>query len=726
MESGKLGTLSFLGVMVVVVFSVLLFWQQDGIERRLDTSNNFSKSISKDNEALRKDFDSLQMLEGLLGDMKKSMGKEEENAKKIERLAGQVDELSKQVQSLSRTKVVQVPVYAGGAPPRGGAPDLPGEKEETDEQPSFGEEEGVGEVKPPGKKETPGETEVKKAEPARELTEFDKWKATLMGRKLKKGEIDRLWKKDEKGIIRPVIPMDISDYDPARDGGTIRRRLGQDPKGFNPLTENSADVSDMEYYCIPWLCKRRLADPNVWEYELATDVEISDDFKVYTFKIRKGVNWQLPAVNLDDPKRSWLRGVDREVTAHDFKFKMDMIKNPQVQCEHSRQSFEEFERSEVVDRYTFRMIWKKKTYNSLSASLGLAPLARFLFAFDEKGDAFPKETLGKDFNEHWYNNMILGCGAYNFVEWRGGQFIQLEKNPEYFGRQPNIDTIMFMIMRDDEAAFTKIQSMKEDDRLDFIHITRAQFKKFYREPKLVDETPMFHMQDEPAKEGQNWTVHPYTRLGYSYIGWNLENELFKDKRVRAAMTHAFPRQLILDTIFLGLGDVVSGNFYLHGPDYNHDVKPHPFDLDEAARLLREAGWDDPEGTGVLEKEIKGEIREFRFRLYIWANSEAIQNMANIFKEELRKVGVIVDVSPLEWSIFQQKMEGREFDAFTGAWALDWVSDPNQIWHSKMADTPKSSNFVSFRNKECDEIIEKARETFDPIARSKLFNRFHEI
>jgi peptide/nickel transport system substrate-binding protein len=175
-----------------------------------------------------------------------------------------------------------------------------------------------------------------------------------------------------------------------------------------------------------------------------------------------------------------------------------------------------------------------------------------------------------------------------------------------------------------------------------------------------------------------------------------------------------------------LGDLISGTFFLESPDYNHDCKPHAFDLDLARRLLSDAGWSDADGNGVLDCEIAGARKEFKFNLYVFSGNETSRNIAQIYKEQLRKIGIWMDVVPMDWALLQQKMENREFDSYIGGWALGWESDPYQLWHSKMADTPKSSNFISFRNKECDEIIEKGRLTFDPIERKKMFHRFHVI
>jgi ABC-type transport system substrate-binding protein len=75
---------------------------------------------------------------------------------------------------------------------------------------------------------------------------------------------------------------------------------------------------------------------------------------------------------------------------------------------------------------------------------------------------------------------------------------------------------------------------------------------------------------------------------------------------------------------------------------------------------------------------------------------------------------------------QKRMEEKSFDAYTGAWGLTWDNDPHQIWHSSQADIPHGSNFVGFRNKEADAIIDKLGVTFDLDERLRLFHTFHRI
>jgi ABC-type transport system substrate-binding protein len=196
------------------------------------------------------------------------------------------------------------------------------------------------------------------------------------------------------------------------------------------------------------------------------------------------------------------------------------------------------------------------------------------------------------------------------------------------------------------------------------------------------------------------------------------------------MTLCMPRDRIAEDIWGGMAEVVTGPFFYHSPANDRSIEPWPFDPGQAAALLREAGWEDRDGDSVLEHATlqgeDGKPLEFRFKLLMYANSAEYANLANLFREELRQIGVVMDPLPVDWPLMQQKMEERDFDCYTGAWALGWEADPYQLWHSSQADLTKSSNRIGFRNAAADRIIEQLRVTLDEEERLPLLHRFHAI
>lgn len=498
----------------------------------------------------------------------------------------------------------------------------------------------------------------------------------------------------------------------AKTDGTLIRYYGTNPKSMNPITVSDASFTDaVEAYCQDGFADRHRGNPDLWKPVLAERIEITDDYKEYTIYLKKGVRWHKPAVDWSDPRYDWLKGI-HYLTAKDVKFSVDLILNQQVECAHLRNYYEDLEYCKVIDDYTVVFRWKKKTYNSISFTVGFSSIVpEFLYAYDEDGERFPDETLGLKFNEHWYNDKFIGCGPYEFVSYEPGVAIKLKRNEDYYGEKPAIKEIVWLIYGDTLQSVLKMKSKE----LDFSSLTATQYRE-----EILDGKP-----DNPFKNGQiNNEQLLYTT--YYYIGWNADKALFSDKRVRKAMSHAFNAKEILQNVFLGLGDIVSGPFLTNNPAYNQDIKPVEFDLEKSRELLSEAGWKDIDNDGVLEKEINGETTEFEFSLMLFGRSPEWKTAATIFKEDLLKIGVKMNLQTLDWAIMQKKMEDKEFDAYTGGWASSWESDPYQIWHSSQADLPKSSNKVGFRNKEADKIIEELRVTFDKDKRDELCHKFHAL
>lgn len=495
----------------------------------------------------------------------------------------------------------------------------------------------------------------------------------------------------------------------AEFGGTLRNYLGDTPKGYNWLTENSVDVANLQSLIHSAFARRDFSNPDRWVPDLAYKVTVSDDFLEYTIHLREGVYWHVPNVDFSDPKFAWLKE-PRELTAEDAVFYFEMVKNPQVEAGALKSYYEDFESATVVDKYTFKVKWKQKTYNSMDFSIGVYPLPKWLYTKDETGEDLPAETLGLQFNNHWASKYALGTGPYRFVEAKASEHVILERNDKYFGTRYPIDRIEYSIVKDPEAAYLKIKA----DEIDVLpSLPPNHYKNDIRDAK-----------DSPFTRGE--LNHRLVDVfAYYYIGWNANKPLFQDKRVRKAMTMALNRQGIIDNVFFGLGTVQTGPFYYKHPANDTSIKPIPFNLDEAKKLLEEAGWIDTDGDGIRDKVINGTKVNFDFNVVSYDRPE-VRTYLSVFKEDLRKIGINMTQLAVDWPTMQKKMDEGDFDAFTGGWGLSWVIDPYQIWHSSQADVPKGSNRVGFRNKRADEIIEKLRVTFDEAERLKMFHEFHQL
>jgi peptide/nickel transport system substrate-binding protein len=518
-----------------------------------------------------------------------------------------------------------------------------------------------------------------------------------------------------KNLLEPdPTPLRVADAAP---GGELRLAISSDFKGFNFLIENSVDVSEVQAIFVgSFLARRHYTDPDKWHGDLAEAITVNDDFTEYHIYLRKGVKWHRPAVDASNPRYKWL-DKDHFVTSDDFKFLFEMLLDPRVAGAASLRSyFDEFKGIEVINDHEFKLVWKKKVFQSLAFSLEMYPLPRWLYGFNEDGEPFPAEIVADKFNSHWYNDRAIGTGPFRFVESKPGESMTMVRNEEYFAGKPALEKVTYKIIKDTNLTLLKFKN----NEVDLMFLSPTQYRK-----EILEANNSPFVAADSGKEGQFY-YQTVPRLAYRYLGWNAKDPLFSDPRTRNAMTHAFNRQKMIDEVFVGLGRVVTGNIYIDSPFSNPNIKPHAFDLDKARALLAEAGWTDSDKDGVLDKLIEGRKVNFEFKMLIYNSLPEFKTLADIYKEDLIKVGIKMNVQPADWPLMQKSMEDKEFQAFTGGWGLGWDTDPHQIFHSSQADVPKGSNFVNFRNEEADKIIDELRVTFDNEARKKMLWRFHEI
>jgi len=482
--------------------------------------------------------------------------------------------------------------------------------------------------------------------------------------------------------------MELRDPN-AVEGDALVGVMQSESGNLNAIINNEASVADFWGMCNDSLAERSFLNPDVFEPKLAEKWEISDDKLTYTIHLRKGVLWH----DFTDPI-THKRYENQEVTADDFKFYIDVIMNPKIPCEFMRNYFQDLQGLRVIDPYTFQVVWKRRYWLSQELTLGLGPLPRHFYQFDPaKPDDF---TDNPD-----RNRMIVGCGPWIFESWEKGKEFTFRRNEAYYAPKPYLLRRMVKIIKEPTARLQALRNGEIDEM-------GLQPEQWVNQTSDAVFTAKFAKFKYPARV-------------YYYIGYNLRRDLFKDRRVRLALTHLVNRERILKDVYHDLGRIVSGPFYIDSSSYDQSVKPWPFDVDKAKALLAEAGWK-PGDDGVLRKD----GQKFEFVYMTISGSQIPQQIAAIVRDDFAKAGIIVNINPVEWSIYTQRLDERDYDVCQLGWALGWADDPYQIWHSSQADVPRGSNHVGFKNAEADKIIEEARGEFDAAKRTELYHRLHRL
>jgi len=468
------------------------------------------------------------------------------------------------------------------------------------------------------------------------------------------------------------------DEYPGDEGDWLVWHIGAEPPTLNPITAKDLYQS--------WITGLEFSNvfESLLEYDLdevklkpflAESYEVSEDGMEMIFKLKDYVYFS----------------DGQPITTDDIIFSYETIMNPKVDAHRMANYYQDIDKVIKIDDRTIKFIMRQPYFKSLVMIGGIPVIPKHIYEFSD-----PEE-----FNKR--RSDPVGSGPYLFEKWDVGREIVLRRNENYWGRKPKLKKIVFRIITNDIAALQALRSHETD----FMGASSEEFAEFSEDKKFREE---FHCLSY-------WS--PGT--GYNYIGWNQSSPFFKDARVRQAMTHLIDRNAINTHIYKGLGRVVTGPFYILGPQNNPNIKPWPYDVQRACELLEEAGWTDTDGDGIRDKD--GNL--FRFKLMTVSGSPLMERIFRLLKDGMAKAGIDMLADPYEWSIFEERLTNRSFEATMLAWGGVVESDPYQIWHSSQI-AGRGSNRIGFSNAEADAIIEQARRTLDQDKRNKLYHRFHEI
>lgn len=405
--------------------------------------------------------------------------------------------------------------------------------------------------------------------------------------------------------------------------------------------------------------------------DLAESWDISKDGLTITFHLRKGVKWH-------DGK---------PFTADDVLYTYHVTIDPKTPTAYAG-DFLKVKKAEALDTYTFRVTYDK-------------PFAPALMSWSSA--VLPRHLLeGKQIVKSPLSRYPVGTGPYIFKEWAAGQKIVLISNPDYFEGRPYIDGFIMRVIPDTATMFLELRA----GGIDRMGLTPLQYSR-------QTETNLFKT---------NFNKYRYLSFSYTYLGYNLKNRLFADKRVRQAISYMINREEIIQGVLMGLGKVATGPYKPGTWAYNDKIKNYPFSPRKAKELLAEAGWSDTDGDGILDKDGK----PFEFEIITNQGNEVRSKCAEIIQRRLAEIGIVVKIRVIEWAAFVNDfINKRKFDATILGWTIPLDPDIYDVWHSSKT-APEELNFISYSNKEVDKLLEEGRSTFNKTTRKRCYDRIQEI
>jgi len=462
----------------------------------------------------------------------------------------------------------------------------------------------------------------------------------------------------------------------APQGGTFSMYYDADPETLNPITSTDLYAQELHKLVMDTLLYEDL-DTHEWRPSAAEKYEVSKDGKQITFTLRKGLKWQ-------DGK---------PLTVDDVKFSYDVIMSGEYPTAAQKPYYENFEKAEIVDANTIRFLIKTKYFGNLEQIGTLILVPKHIYQNAAEGKKL--------------NKSVIGSGPYKIEKYDQGQSILLAKNKDWWGFSDpsqkgrfNFDHIRIRFLKESNLV---IEALKKGD-IQFGGLTAEDYVKKTSDPEWGKTVLKIKTENMAPKS-------------YGYIGWNLRKPMFADVKVRHALQMLMNREEMIHKFQYDMSLPATGPLYQQSEYADPSVKAVKFDLKEAVKLLKEAGWSDSDKDGMLDKTVNGVKQNFSFSvMYGGKDSEKYLVM---YQSDLRKAGIEMKLQMLEWNAMLKNVDEGNFDAMALAWgagSVDW--DPKQVWHSSSA-VKGGSNFIGYKNPEVDKLIDEARQELDKKKRVKL-------
>ncbi len=399
---------------------------------------------------------------------------------------------------------------------------------------------------------------------------------------------------------------------------------------------------------------------------LAKSWEISDDGRVYTFKLRNDVRFH------DHPE--FPEGKGSLLTAEDVVYSLRRLLDDGV-ASPGRWLFEDRvtgkEAFQALDSHTVQMTLKQP----FSPMLGILSM--------QYCAVVPKllvEKLGKEFR-----NSPIGSGPFKLKRWKENEVLLLERNPTYFekdasGRSlPLLDLVKISFDENKRNAFLKFRD-GEQQFLSGIDAT-------YVDDLLTEEG---QLKPELA-ETVNLERSAY--LNTEYLGFNLEKDhpALSQLKVRQAINYGFDREKMIRYLRNGIGIPATHGFTPPGlPSFSKDVKGYTYDPEKARKLLKEAGFPNGKGLGKIMLETVSSYKD----------------LCTFIQKQLADLGMDVSLTVHPSSFLRELTAKGETAFFRASWIADYP-DAESYFAVLYGKHPAPPNYTRFRNEQFDDLYQKA-------------------
>ena len=479
----------------------------------------------------------------------------------------------------------------------------------------------------------------------------------------------------EKNIAPGLMTEKKSDDSGDKNRGGVLKRLWADPATLDPHLVTDTTSAGLVVELFSGLVSLN-SDLEIVP-ELAESWNISDDGKVYTFKLKENI----------------LFSDGTPITASDFKWSLERAAHPDTESPVASIYLEDIVGSmEVIDgdgSITDISGIKVIDDNTLQLTID-APKAYFLAKLTYPTAYVVKKENVEQGGDNWTDSPV-GTGPFILSEYSIGEVLVIRRNDNYWGEKAKLDGVEFNL------AGGVAMAMYENDEIDITGVGLADLERV----KDVNDP----LNNDLVSVPPSFTV--------TYIGFNVNEPPFDDLKFRLALNYAVDKQLIASQVYSGLVKPAYGILPPNFPGFSLDITGIGYDPDKAVQLLAESKYADSSNRPPIIVTVPGTGGSPSLDM------EVVSDMWD------RILGVQVEIQQVEWATYLQDLHRRRLQVWGGSgWQADYP-DPQDfidiLFHSN-----STNNHGNYTNQEADKLLEDARTEQDVYKRISLYNQAEQL
>ena len=420
-----------------------------------------------------------------------------------------------------------------------------------------------------------------------------------------------------------------------KQGGQIVVSTVGDPKTFNTILANETSSTDIiNHMYSPLVTLNNVTQE--YEPSLAREWKHSDDYKVWTFPLRRGVRWS-------DGK---------PFTADDVLFSFDVVYNPDVPNAIKDVVMVDGKpfKVEKGDEYTIK-ITLPDTFGPILYSLAIVPI-------------LPKHILEKSIKDGTFNQIynlsvkpedLVINGVFMLDKYASGEKTVLKRNPYYWEadstgkRLPYLDNLIFLNVPDMNAMLVKFQTQETDMHAFYGDLyktmqdgeAKGNYTVYELGPGMGTEHLWFNLNPGTNPETKKPIVEPHK------LKW------FKERDFRRAVSHAINRPGITRAVYRGRATPIYGSVSPANKRwFNPDVPKYEYNPEAAKKLLDNLGFVDRNGDGMREDKQGNTIT---FTILSNRENDYRAKVGNIVTDSLKSIGLDARLSLVDFNMLVTKL-----------------------------------------------------------------------